>query len=78
MPRSGRMFYNSGQSGGNLANNMANKNPWLIMRRYSPYLGGRRLRNRGFCIELPFEGVRNSESKTRRGNKGNYLIPRTP
>ena len=47
------------------------------MRRYFPYPGGRRLRNYGFYIVLPFEGVRNLESKARRGNKGNYLIPRT-
>ena len=48
------------------------------MRRYFPYPGGRKLENRGFYAVLPFKGVRNSESKARRGNKGNYLIPRTP
>ena len=47
------------------------------MRRYFPCPGGRRLGNCGFYVELLFEGVRNSESKARRGNKGNYLIPRT-
>ena len=72
------MFHNFGQNGGNPANNMANKNPWPITQRYSPYPGGRQLENCGFYVVLPFEGVRNSESKARRGNKGNYLIPRTP
>ena len=72
------MFYSSGRNGGNLVNNVANKNPWPVMRRYSPYPGGRRLRNYGFYVILPFVKVRNLESKARRGNKGNYLIPRIP
>ena len=59
-------------------NNVANKNPWPVMQRYSPCPGGRQLKNCGFYIVLPFERVRNLESKARRGNKGNYLIPRTP
>ena len=78
MPKNGRIFYNSGRNGSNFTNNVVNKNPWLIIRRYSPYPGGRRLRNYEFYIILPFKGVRNLESKARRGNKGNYLIPRTP
>ena len=48
------------------------------MQKYFPYLGGRRLRNCGFYVVLLFEGVRNSEFKSRRGNKSNYLIPRIP
>ena len=78
IPGNGRMFCSYGQSGGNLASNVANKNPWLIMQRYSPYPGGRQLENRGFYVVLPFKGVRNLKSKARRGNKSNYLIPRTP
>ena len=41
MPGNGRIFHNFGQNGGNPVNNVINKNPWPIMRRYSPYPGGR-------------------------------------
>ena len=57
IPGNGRIFYNFGRNGGNPTNSVANKNPWLIMRRYSPYPGGRQLENCGFYIVLPFKGV---------------------
>ena len=68
------MFYSFGRKGGNFISNVANKNPWLIKRRYFPCLDSQRWGNCGFCVGWPYRGVCGVESKARRGNKRNFSI----